>query len=96
MTNRPNRDWRLRGNTSRAVIHRLATPLEITITLEQRPDGRRALTLRAHPPTAAQENQPMATTIYKFAEGRDRASTIADLAVSLTPHKVAKMLGIAP
>ena len=33
MTNRPNRGWRIRGNTARAVIKRKSDPLEITMAL---------------------------------------------------------------
>ena len=34
MTNRPNRGWRIRSNTARALIYRSQQPLEITMTLE--------------------------------------------------------------
>ena len=50
MTNRPNRGWRIRENTARAVIHRSQQPLEITMTLETQPDDKQALTIRTSPP----------------------------------------------
>ena len=40
MTNRPNRGWRIRGNTARAVIKRKSDPLEITMALAARPRNR--------------------------------------------------------
>ena len=39
MTNRPNRGWRIRGNTARAMIHRSQQPLEITKVYPRRRRG---------------------------------------------------------
>ena len=61
MTHHPNRGWRIRGNTTRAVIQRRTDPLELTMTLEQRPDGRRALTLRALHQNTEMGDPPTAT-----------------------------------
>ena len=62
--NRPNRDWRIRGNTARAVIHRSQQPLEITMALESRPNGKQPLTLKAGPPLESNDdtNQTVVTT----------------------------------
>ena len=49
MTNRPNRGWRIRETTARAVIHRSQQPLDRTMTPETQPDGKQALTLRTSP-----------------------------------------------
>ena len=94
MANRPNRGWRIHGDTARARIQRRADPLEITMTLGQGLGGRWALTLSTHPPTAAPGDRPKATTTREFAEGEDRANTIAQLAASLAPQEIARTLGI--
>ena len=93
-TNRPNRGWRIRGNTARAVIHRGKTPLEITMTMDRRPDGKQVLTLRAQPAREIQPNDVKAVATYEFGQGQGRVTTIAGMAATLTAHEVAAMLGV--
>ena len=94
MTNRPNRGWRIRANTARAVIHRSQEPLEITMSLETEADGKQVLTMRAGPTQQSSPNAAVAVATYRFAQGKGRASTIEEMAGSLSPHEVAAMLGV--
>ena len=91
--NRPNRGWRIRGNTARAVIHRSQQPLEITMALEGQPNGRQTLTLKAEPMPGSSASPPKAAN-YEFAPGKGRISTIEEMATTLTAHEVAAMLGV--
>ena len=94
MTNRPNRGWRIRGNTARAVIHRSQRPLEITMALEGQPNGKQTLTLQAEPIPGSSADPTKAVATYEFAQGNGRMSTIEEAAVTLTAHEVAGMLGV--
>ena len=73
MTNRPNRGWRIRGNTARAVIKRKSDPLEITMALESQPNGKQSLTLKAEPMPGSSADPPKLAN-YEFAPGKGRAS----------------------
>ena len=73
MTNRPNRGWRIRGNTARAVIKRKSDPLEITMALESQPNGKQSLTLKAEPMPGSSADPPKMAN-YEFAPGKGRAS----------------------
>ena len=73
MTNRPNRGWRIRGNTARAVIKRKSDPLEITMALESQPNGKQSLTLKAEPVPGSSADPPKLAN-YEFAPGKGRAS----------------------
>ena len=73
MTNRPNRGWRIRGNTARAVIKRKNDPLEITMALESQPNGKQSLTLKAEPMPVSSTDPPKMAN-YEFAPGKGRAS----------------------
>ena len=93
-TNRPNRGWRIRGNTARAVIHRGKTPLEITMTMDRRPNGKQVLTLRAQPAQEIQPDDVKAVATYEFGQGEGRITTISGMAATLTAHEAATMLGV--
>ena len=93
-TNRPNRGWRIRGNTARAVIHRGKNPLEITMTMDRRPNGKQVLTLRDQPAKENRPNDVKAVATYEFGQGKGRVTTVAEMAATLTAHEVAAMLGI--
>ena len=69
--NRPNRGWRIRGNTARAVIKRKSDPLEITMALESQPNGKQSLTLKAEPMPGSSADPPKMAN-YEFAPGKGR------------------------
>ena len=69
MTNRPNRGWRIRGNTARAVIKRKSDPLEITMALESQPNGKQSLTMKAEPMPGSSADPPKLAN-YEFAPGK--------------------------
>ena len=43
INNRPNRGWRIRGNTTSARIHRASNPTLVTMTLDATPEGKLVL-----------------------------------------------------
>ena len=94
MTNRPNRGWRILGNTARAVTNRSQEPLDITMSPTTQADGNQVLTLRDGPPQENTADTAKTVATCRLAQGKGRASTIAEMAATLSAHEVAAMLGV--
>ena len=92
INNRPNRGWRIRGNTATAQIHRASSPTLVTMTLDATPEGNLVLTMSLENLLEDGSKETTAKSEYRFTPGKGRASTIKELASAISPHEAASML----
>ena len=92
INNRPNRGWRIRGNTAAARIHRASNPTLVTMTLDPITEGEMVLTMSIE--NVMEDGSKKSE--YRFNSGKGRASTITELSSAFSPHETASILGRAP
>ena len=92
INNRPNRGWRIRGNTATARIHRASSPTLVTMTLDATDEGTLVLTMALDSVLGDGSTERTAKSEYRFTPGKGRASTITELASAFSPHEAASML----
>ena len=76
INNRPNRGWRIRGNTANARIRWASSPTLVTMTFDTTPEGNRVLTMTLENVLEDGSKERTAKSEYRFNSGKDRASTI--------------------
>ena len=92
INNRPNRGWRIRGNTATARIHRASSPTMVTMTLGATDEDALVLTMALENLLEDGSKETTAKSEYRFTPGKGRASTITELASAFSPHEAASML----
>ena len=90
--NRPNRGWRIRGNTATARIHRANSPTLVTMTLDATAEGALVLTIALANLLEDGSQETTSKSEYRFRPGEGRASTITEMASAFSPHEAASML----
>ena len=69
INNRPNRGWRIRGNTATATIHRASSPTLVTMTLDATPEGALVLTMTLENLLEDGFKERTAKSEYRFTPG---------------------------
>jgi hypothetical protein len=91
INNRPNRGWRIRGNTATTRIHRASSPTLVTMTLDTAIEGTLVLTMTLDNVREDGSKETTAKSEYRFTPGKGRASTITELSSAFSPHEAASM-----
>ena len=92
INNRPNRGWRIRGNTATGRIHRASSPTLVTMTLDPTTEGALVLTMSIENVMEDGSKETTAKSEYRFNSGKGRASTITELSSAFSYHEAASML----
>ena len=66
INNRPNRGWRIKGNTATARIHRASSPTLVTMTLDTAIEGALVLTMSLENLLEDGSKETTAKSEYRF------------------------------